>query len=290
MKYRFHLPGKETAKGKSLTVICMAAIIFSLYAMSYFLFLRTIDVDVTKDASIVYRGETGSATVKVRNETKNYNQRIQEFMDSIYYEVTPQKALSNGDTITIKAFYDKELARRYNINPINITRHIKVKKLPVRYVNATQISKEYLETMSEQGEHYLKNNIAAILSEDFTTFSIDTAPQLKSYDLIYRTFLSAKKSDNKDKVIDVYAIEAQGDVKTSNDAQETEKKSETIFYMVTYNEVNTSLKILDENVYGEKIITASGYDLTQKEDFERYMNTKYGASYVLTFMSLKETS
>lgn len=288
MKYQFHLPGRETAKGKSLTVICMVAIIVSLYAMSYFLFLRTIDVDVTKDASITYRGETGSASVKVKNETKNYNQRIQEFMDSIYYEVTPQEGLSNGDTITIQAFYDKELARRYNIHPINVTRKISVKKLPIRFDDASQIPPAYLKTMTQQGKTYLKNNMAAILNEDFTSFSVDGDVQLQESELVYRTFLDARTNDGKDKVIDVYAIQAKGDVKTSNEGEETEQKSETIFYMITYNEINTSLKILDENVYGEKIITASGYDLTKAEDFERYMNAKYATTYALTFMNIEE--
>ena len=91
----------------------MLIIIVSLYVTCYMLFFRTVEVDVTKDAVIEYRGEDGAGKVRVLNRNQNYNQRIQEFMDSITYEVKPSENLKNGDQITIQAEYDETLARRY---------------------------------------------------------------------------------------------------------------------------------------------------------------------------------
>ena len=49
MSTHFKPPGKEAMKSKTITSICMLAIIISLYATCYMLFFRTVDVDLTKD-------------------------------------------------------------------------------------------------------------------------------------------------------------------------------------------------------------------------------------------------
>lgn len=287
MRNYFHLPNRKTLKGKSATIICMVLIIVALYWASYVLFLKTVDVDVTQDASIVYNGETGSANVKVKNDMKAYNQRMQDFMDSITYSVTPESALSNGETITIKASYDAELARRYNIHPIHATRHVVVANLPVRFKQASDIPNQFLNQITTQGKDYIKSHINGILTDDFTTFAVNTKPTLKRYQLIYRSFLNAKNDFNKDKIIDVYKIIASGEETTADNS--TVKKDETIYYTVTFNEINTSLTILDENIYGEKLILGNGhFDLSNKNDFERYMGAKYGKLYDVTYMDITQ--
>ena len=117
MSTHFKPPGKEAMKSKTITSICMLAIIISLYATCYMLFFRTVDVDLTKDISIVYDGESGSASVKVFNSITDYNQRKQEFMDSVAYKVSPKKNLQNGDTLLISSTYDEDLADQYHIHP-----------------------------------------------------------------------------------------------------------------------------------------------------------------------------
>lgn len=287
MRMNFHFPSKETAKGKSITVICMLLIVVSLYSVSYFLFMRTIDVDVTKDASITYRGETGTASVKVENKLKAYNQRIQEFMNSITYEVTPQSEIYNDAELTITASYDKELARVYNIHPINTVRKVKVKDLPVRFAGADEIPKSLFEDIASYGDTYLKNNIKSILEEDFTSFYVESQPKLENYTLTYRVFLDSFQGSVKDKIIDVYTVMAKGEVNTANEGEAVlEDAQETIYYMLTFNEINTSLNILDENVYGEKMIVNTSYNMSLKEDFQRYIRDKYAKLYNLTFLEI----
>ena len=103
-----------------------------------------------------------------------------------------------------------------------------------------------------------------ILNEDFTSFFIRSQPELVNQKQMYRVFLDGKKSSAKDKIIDIYAITAKGEVNTSSKKETLEMKEDTIYYMITYNEINTSLRILDENVYGEKLIISESNDLTKE--------------------------
>ncbi|MEG2543488.1 MAG: hypothetical protein RR986_02195 [Longicatena sp.] len=287
MSKYFHLPNSAIAKSKSTTVFSMVAIIFSLYFIFYILFLRSNLVDVTKDATISYRGESEYASVKVSNVKKNYNQRTQEFMDSVTYKVSPNTNLKNGDTITISASYDKNVAHSYHISPTNVTRQVKVEKLPIRFASANDIPKELITSVNKRGKAYLEKNIQSILNEDFTSFYIKAKPKLLDTKLVYRTFLDSKNGNTKDKIIDVFTLKAKGEVNTASLGEKLEVKEETIFYIITYNEINTSLSIMDENVYGEKLINASNSDISKVDNFKAYMEAKYGSGYILTYMNME---
>lgn len=280
----FQPPNKDTAKSKFITSMSMLLIIVSLYATCYMLFFRTIEVDVTKAAEIQCRGETGSATLTVSNRSQDYNQRIQEFMDSIIYKASPRKNLKNGDTVKITASFDEELANRYHIEPINIERTVVIQDLPVRYKHVEDIEASYIDKMEKRGKQYLDKNMSSILEEDFTTFFITSKPKLVDANRRYRFFLDSKKKSSKDKVIDIYAITARGEVNTSSKQQKLEEKEETIYYMITYNEINTSMKILDENVYGEKLMNKANTDLSKEKNFIKFIETKYGNTYDIHIM------
>lgn len=59
----FQPPSQDAVKNKFITSMSMLLIVVSLYVTCYMLFFRTVEVDVTKDAGIEYRGEDGSASV-----------------------------------------------------------------------------------------------------------------------------------------------------------------------------------------------------------------------------------
>lgn len=280
----FQPPSREAVKNKCITSISMLVIIVSLYVTCYMLFFRTVEVDVTKDASIVYRGEDGSANVRVFNRNKNYNQRIQEFMDSITYEVEPNSGLKNGDELTIRAKYDETLASRYHIAPIQSIRQVKVEGLPERFQSVEDIPQEFLTTLDERSKSYLEKNIDQILKEDFTSFYIHSQPQLVDQKQIYRVFLDGKKDSDKDKIIDIYMITAKGEVNTSSKEEHLQVQESTIYYMITYNEVNTSLQVLDENVYGEKLLVQDSINMKDEKRFTSFMDTKYKQAYTLYIM------
>ena len=258
----------------------MLLIVVSLYVTCYMLFFRTVEVDVTKDAGIEYRGEDGSASVRVINRNQNYNQRIQEFMDSITYEVKPAKKLKNGDELTITARYDETLASRYHVNPIQTVRRVKVKDLPERFADVNEIPASFLSTLDDRTRSYLNKNMEQILNEDFTSFFIRSQPELVNQKQMYRVFLDGKKSSAKDKIIDIYAITAKGEVNTSSKKETLEMKEDT----------NTSLRILDENVYGEKLIISESNDLTKETQFTSFMKSKYKSAYEVQIMKSEANS
>ena len=74
-------------KNKCLFFCCILFIMLSLFMTCYLFFFRTITIDVTKHAEIVYNGESGSATVTASNGAMNLNQRTQEFLDSIQFSI-----------------------------------------------------------------------------------------------------------------------------------------------------------------------------------------------------------
>lgn len=275
----FHPPTKDVMKNKVVSALCLFLIVLSLYMTCYMLFFRTTGIDVTKDVEILYRGENGSASVLVRNKNLNYNQRIQKFMDTVTYKVSPNKELTNGDVLRIEASYDEALASSYHINATHLSREVIVSNLPVRYETAKKIPQTLLDKLNEKSNAYLDKNMEAILDDDFTGFYVTSEPTLVGSKRMYRLFLNSKNEEVKDRIVDVYEIIANGEVNTSKTEEKLEPKEDKIYYMITYNEINTSEKILNENIYGEKIITNSKQDLSKESDFEKYCAQKYAEGY-----------
>ena len=60
---------KKKIQDKSFFFVWMACLIFSLFFIAYFFFLRTSEIDVTKHLSLRYSGENGSASVKAVSYT-----------------------------------------------------------------------------------------------------------------------------------------------------------------------------------------------------------------------------
>ena len=55
---------KKKIRDKSFFFVWMACLIFSLFFIAYFFFLRTSEVDVTKHIILQYSGENGSASLQ----------------------------------------------------------------------------------------------------------------------------------------------------------------------------------------------------------------------------------
>ena len=88
---------RHKIRDKSFFFVWMACLLFTLFFIGYFFFLRTSEVDVTQHIVLDYSGENGSAAVEVRSEEISVNQRLQDFYDSLEFAVTPNEGLSNGD-------------------------------------------------------------------------------------------------------------------------------------------------------------------------------------------------
>lgn len=271
-------------KNKLLFVFCITFIMLSLFLICYIFFFRSITIDVTKNMNIVYTGESGSASVTITNEDHNMNQRIQEFLDTISYRVNPKNNLSNGTILTVQATYAEDIAQKYHIQVINDTIEITVDGLAERYGNIDQIPSEFLTTLDHRCDSYYERNIETILQEEFTNLYITSNPQLKEKKRLYRVFMQSVNPEVKDKIIDIYVLTASGKINQATEKEDLVDGEDTIYYIITYDNINSSQKLRDEDVYGEKIIHM-GLDLTQKEDLETILRNKYLLNYTFTIMN-----
>lgn len=251
----------------------------SLFLVCYLFFFRSITIDATKDLDITYEGESGSATIYVRNTSKNLNQRTQEFLNSISYQVTPKTNLSNGTIVQLNATFDETLANKYHIEVINETKEITVEGLAERFNSPDEINEDFRKALDAQAENYFKRSMDTILKEDFTDFYVTSNTQLVGKERTYRVLLQALNKENKDKIVDIYKITAKGMVNQASDHEDLVEKELTIYYLVTYDHINTKMVLKDENIYGEKLITTK---IESLEDLETALRQKYLLSYTFT--------
>lgn len=77
-----------------------------------------IELDPFKNMKIEYTGWNGSGKANVEN-TIDYtgnNESVKKFIDSISYKITPNKDLTNGDTITVELKYTKDAYKLANVS------------------------------------------------------------------------------------------------------------------------------------------------------------------------------
>lgn len=256
---------KKKIQDKSFFFVWMACLIFSLFFIAYFFFLRTSEIDVTKHLSLRYSGENGSASVKVTSEEVSVNQRLQDFYDSLRFTITPNENLKNGDQLTISVEYDRDLAQQYHLEPVNLVRVVTVEGLPDRYENASAIPQPLLDSLSKHADSYLEKHLNSILDNDFTDFYSMEDVTLKSSELIYEAFMKSKSEENSDRLVAVYELSAEGSVNSSDEQKQLKKQSSTIYYMVVFPSINDSGVIMDANAYGEKLLLSVDSKDTQDE-------------------------
>lgn len=273
---------KKKIRDKSFFFVWMLCLIFSLFFIAYFFFLRTSEVDVTKHITLQYSGENGSANVKVQSDEVSVNQRLQDFYDSLRFTATPSEDLSNGDQITVTVEYDHELAKQYHLEPINLVRTVTVEGLPNRYENADAISEELLSSLPAHADSYLEKHLPAILDNDFTDFYQAQEVTLDSSQIVYQAFMKSQNDENSDRLIVVYRLKADGWINRSDDEEKLEELSSTIYYMVVFPSINDSAVIVDANAYGEKLLVSIDEKQSEKKQIEKledYLQAKGNSGY-----------
>ncbi len=86
------------------------------------------------------------------------NQRMQDFLNSVKYEVSPSSDLSNGDTIHVTATYDDALANQYHYQPKSVETDVVVEGLANRYSALKDIPKTLIKDGENAALDYVKDN------------------------------------------------------------------------------------------------------------------------------------
>lgn len=253
----------EKTKNKLIYFLALGSMCLALVLIMYNFFYKTVEVDVMKNIELVYTGENGSASVTVENNTEDLNQRIQEFMETVEYEVSPNSNLSNGDTIHIIATYDDELSMTYHYQPINTEKEFIVQGLNNRFESKDDIPENYLNEILTESENYITEHADEIFHLDSETASQEDV-SLNNISQLYCAFL--KSTQTSDRIISVYQLDYA-----------SKEQAVTIYYLVCVPNINDGNRVIRQNIYGETAYLSS--EELQNLNIESYIHRVFGTQY-----------
>lgn len=250
---------KQKIENKFIYFISLLGMVTILVLIAYFFFLRNVEVDIMDNAQYTYVGENGNASVVVSAKQGELNQRMQDFLNSVKYEVSPSSDLSNGDTIHVTATYDEALANQYHYKPKSIEANVVVEGLANRYLALQDIPKTLIQDGRNAALDYVKENQDAIYKLDGKE---EKTPSLDKMKIVYSAYLKSNQKKNSDRFVYIVSMNYS---------------SEILYYMVCIPNINDSNEIDTHNIYGEKAY------LTQEEldgkDFNGYVDRVYSSKY-----------
>lgn len=250
---------KQKIENKAIYFMCLLSMICILVLIAYFFFLRNVEIDIMANAQYTYVGENGNASVTVSAKQGDLNQRAQDFLNSVQYEVSPNTDLSNGDTIHVTATYDEALANQYHYQPKSVETDVVVKGLANRYSALEDIPKALVQDGKDAAIDYVKDNQESIYTIDGKE---DKAPGLDKMKIVYSAYLKSNQKNNSDRF--VYIVQMN-------------YASEILYYMVCIPNINDSDSIDTHNIYGEKAYLTQ--DELDGKDFSGYVNRIYSLKY-----------
>lgn len=250
---------KQKVENKFIYFISLLGMVTILVLIAYFFFLRNVEVDIMDNAQYTYVGENGNASVVVSVKQGELNQRMQDFLNSVKYEVSPSSDLSNGDTIHVTATYDEALANQYHYKPKSVEANVVVEGLANRYLALQDIPKTLIQDGRNAALDYVKENQDAIYKLDGKE---EKTPSLDKMKIVYSAYLKSNQKKNSDRFVYIVSMNYS---------------SEILYYMVCIPNINDSNEIDTHNIYGEKAY------LTQEEldgkDFNGYVDRVYSSKY-----------
>lgn len=255
---------QEKIKDKVIYFVSIITMGLILISMAYFFFLRTVEIDITENINVTYTGENGMATVEVSARKEDLNQRMQEFLDTVDFEVTPNHDLSNGEVVTITATYDENLAQRYHYQITNTTTELTVEGLQDRYTSLSEIDSAYLEEALEAGRSYVQDHSQEILELNDST--VDENWKLENLQVSYAAFLKSNTSEATDRIIQI----CQLDFVWKN-------QTKTLYYLVCVPEINDGNQVQTQDIFGERAYMSE--QEIQNQSFSEYVQRVFGKQY-----------
>lgn len=250
---------KQKIENKTIYFISLLSMVCILVLIAYFFFLRNVEIDIMANAQYTYTGENGNASVVVSPKQGDLNQRTQDFLNSVKYEVSPNTDLSNGDTIHVTATYDEALANQYHYKPKSVETDVKVEGLANRYKALEDIPKTLIREGKDATIEYVKENEDSIYSLEGKN---EKVPNLDKMKIVYSAYLKSNQKNNSDRFVYIVYMN---------------HSSEILYYMVCIPNINDSDEIDTHNIYGEKAYLTQ--DELEDKDFAGYVNRVYSSKY-----------
>lgn len=250
---------KQKIENKTIYFISLLSMVCILVLIAYFFFLRNVEIDIMANAQYTYTGENGNASVVVSPKQGDLNQRTQDFLNSVKYEVSPNTDLSNGDTIHVTATYDEALANQNHYKPKSVETDVKVEGLANRYKALEDIPKTLIREGKDETIEYVKENEDSIYSLEGKN---EKVPNLDKMKIVYSAYLKSNQKNNSDRFVYIVYMNYS---------------SEILYYMVCIPNINDSDEIDTHNIYGEKAYLTQ--DELEDKDFAGYVNRVYSSKY-----------
>lgn len=114
-----------------------------------------IPINVTENLEVDYSGFNEEATAEIKSNKIEYDkadETIERLIDSFEYEIVPDEGLKNGDRITVKVKYEKNLEKIANVELTNLE-----KEFTVSGLHGNQRKQEVRKEKTDDGETILKS-------------------------------------------------------------------------------------------------------------------------------------
>lgn len=263
----------HTIKNKVICVGFLFGIILLLYFLCYSLIIGEKKVNVMDSLNITFVGENHEGKAVIQTEQEYFDQRINEFIASISYQVEPSENLSNGDKVLVSATWNEDLAKRYHLELEVPSTEIEVTGLSVPYEHGDELPSSFIQSIEEQSLAYMKDNATTIIENGFQQFHKNTEITLSSIEPCYQVFLTPKE-DDKNRFITFYQVKAKGQVNTSDTGISLDEQEAMIYYAVTVQGINTSNTVQKEDIFASRVIGDKQGEWTE-EDFQKYIQETY---------------
>ena len=136
---------------------------------------------------------------------------------------------------------------------------------------------------------YLDKHMSAILDNDFTDFYSMDDVKLENTEIVYQAFMKSKTSENSDRLIVIYRLQASGQVNRSDEQEELQEERSSIYYMVVFPSINDSGLIPDASAYGEKVLLSSEPDEKALDQaLKTYLENKGRGGYQIEAITSRE--
>ena len=110
-------------------------IILGLGLYFYFAFFNKTEIDLSKNMEVSFGDQftvNGNGSFSIRNNDIDYDAnepQIQSFLDTLSYDYSPKNNLKNGDEVTVRVNYSKEIAKKLKLKVVGGTRKFIVEGL-----------------------------------------------------------------------------------------------------------------------------------------------------------------
>ena len=119
-------------------------------------------------------------------------------------------------------------------------------------------------------------------------YSMDDV-KLENTEIVYQAFMKSKTSENSDRLIVIYRLQASGQVNRSDEQEELQEERSSIYYMVVFPSINDSGVIPDASAYGEKVLLSSEPDEKALDQaLKTYLENKGRGGYQIEAITSRE--